>query len=285
MAMTALPLAFIVPAEELPADDRTAQGAVWSTVASLLQSGLGRKFSKFYPQLRLEQQGGYAPFGVVLGRAAPPLFRELYRKALDRQAGAIMHHTLNTLSRLNPDQFFEEDGTIVCPAVIDGSDPDLMFHGLWHLAMQQGEILPDCGVYHVAQKAGVSLNRRKCSRRWRTPNVMPSAWSAWSRRRCRVMMRFDPEQFFRLLQQLPPSQPMSEPAEHSAYLQREVFDRLKNHELIDLTKLDWDAFDLSHVTPEDYEHRYKINQSNWLQGFNRMLQGIEPAALEKQVFF
>jgi len=82
------------------------------------------------------------------------------------------------------------------------------------------------------------------------------------------MMRFDPEQFFRLLQQLPPSQPMSEPAE-----------------LIDLTKLDWDAFDLSHVTPEDYEHRYKINQSNWLQGFNRMLQGIEPAALEKQVFF
>ena len=152
MAMTALPLAFIVPAEELPADDRTAQGAVWSTVASLLQSGLGRKFSKFYPQLRLEQQGGYAPFGVVLGRAAPPLFRELYRKALDRQAGAIMHHTLNTLSRLNPDQFFEEDGTIVCPAVIDGSDPDLMFHGLWHLAMQQGEILPDCGVYHVAQK-------------------------------------------------------------------------------------------------------------------------------------
>ena len=45
------------------------------------------------------------------------------------------------------------------------------------------------------------------------------------------MMRFDPEQFFRLLQQLPPSQPMSEPAEHSAYLQREVFDRLKNHEL------------------------------------------------------
>ena len=66
---------------------------------------------------------------------------------------------------------------------------------------------------------------------------------------------------------------------------REVFDRLKNHELIDLTKLDWDAFDLSHVTPEDYEHRYKINQSNWLQGFNRMLQGIEPAALEKQVFF
>lgn len=152
MAMTALPLALIVPAEGLPADDRTAQGAVWSTVASLLQSGLGRKFSKFYPQLRLEQQGGYAPFGVVLGRAAPPLFRELYRKALDRQAGAIMHHTLNTLSRLNPDQFFEEDGTIVCPAVIDGSDPDLMFHGLWHLAMQQGEILPDCGVYHVAQK-------------------------------------------------------------------------------------------------------------------------------------
>ena len=47
MAMTALPLAFIVPAEELPADDRTAQGAVWSTVASVLQAGLGRKFSKF----------------------------------------------------------------------------------------------------------------------------------------------------------------------------------------------------------------------------------------------
>ena len=86
MAMTALPLALIVPAEGFPADDRTAQGAVWSTVASLLQSGLGRKFSKFYPQLRLEQQGGYAPFGVVLGRAAPPLFRELYRKALDRLA-------------------------------------------------------------------------------------------------------------------------------------------------------------------------------------------------------
>ena len=45
------------------------------------------------------------------------------------------------------------------------------------------------------------------------------------------MMRFDPEQFFRLLQQLPPSQPMSEPAEHSAYLQRGKLVLNKKYEL------------------------------------------------------
>lgn len=88
MAMTALPLAFIVPAEELPADDRTAQGAVWSTVAQPASVWpLAENSPNSIPSSDWNNREVTPPFGVVLGRAAPPLFRELYRKALDRQAG------------------------------------------------------------------------------------------------------------------------------------------------------------------------------------------------------
>ncbi|WP_419035329.1 hypothetical protein [Dysosmobacter sp.] len=152
MVMTARPLALIVPAAGLPKDDSTAQCAVWSAAASLLQPDIGKKFSKFYPQLRLEKRGICVPFGVTLGRANPPLFRDLYREALDRQSDAVTYHLAGMLSRLDPDHIFKRDETMICPVVVDGSDPELMAHSLWHLEVSQGELLPDCGVYYVAQK-------------------------------------------------------------------------------------------------------------------------------------
>lgn len=152
MVMTARPLALIVPTAGLPKDDSTAQCAVWSAVASLLQPDIGKKFSKFYPQLRLEKREICVPFGVTLGRANPPLFLDLYRESLDRQSDAVTYHVISMLSRLDPNHISEEDGTMICSAVVDGSDPELTFHSLWHLAVSQGDLLPDCGVYYVAQK-------------------------------------------------------------------------------------------------------------------------------------
>lgn len=34
--------------------------------------------------------------------------------------------------------------------VVDGSDPELMIHALWHISLQKGAPLPDCGIYYTA---------------------------------------------------------------------------------------------------------------------------------------
>ena len=33
---------------------------------------------------------------------------------------------------------------------MDGSDPELLAHGVWHILMQKGTPVPDCGIYYAA---------------------------------------------------------------------------------------------------------------------------------------
>ena len=40
--------------------------------------------------------------------------------------------------------------TQVYSAVVDGSDPELLAHGVWHILMQKGTPVPDCGIYYAA---------------------------------------------------------------------------------------------------------------------------------------
>lgn len=40
--------------------------------------------------------------------------------------------------------------SLICPVVVDGSDPELMIHALWHISLQKGAPLPDCGIYYAA---------------------------------------------------------------------------------------------------------------------------------------
>ena len=33
---------------------------------------------------------------------------------------------------------------------MDGSAPELLAHGVWHILMQKGTPVPDCGIYYAA---------------------------------------------------------------------------------------------------------------------------------------
>ena len=55
-------------------------------------------------------------------------------------------------------------------------------------------------------------------------------------------------------------------SEHSPYIQKllEAFDK---EETIDLSIIDWDAFQIENVTPENYEWVYHRVFDGWIQGF------------------
>lgn len=98
-------------------------------------------------------------------------------------------------------------------------------------------------------------------------------------------MEFDKQRFVRALLDAPEEAPLFEPPEHSDYLQREVFDKLAAGEKVDLTSLDWDAFDLRHVTPEGYAKQYEKPHKGWLQGINHFLRKVPAANSNEKGFF
>ena len=63
-----------------------------------------------------------------------------------------------------------------------------------------------------------------------------------------------------------------------------MFDKLNADEAIDLMALDWNAFELRHVTPEDYARKYDRIHEGWLMGINHFLR-ITPAVCVKEKGF
>ena len=70
-------------------------------------------------------------------------------------------------------------------------------------------------------------------------------------------MEFDKRRFLQALLDAPEEKPFLEPPEHSEYLQKQVFDKLTAGEEFRWLDLDWDAFDLRHVTPARYAQMYE----------------------------
>lgn len=98
-------------------------------------------------------------------------------------------------------------------------------------------------------------------------------------------MEFDKQKFFRNLMDAPAEEPFLEPPEHSEYLQKQVFDKLAAEKTADLKSLDWDAFDLRHVTPENCGKQYETMHKGWLRDFNRYLRKIPAISLNQKRFF
>lgn len=99
------------------------------------------------------------------------------------------------------------------------------------------------------------------------------------------MASLDSKVFFQLLREAPERRFLSETPEYSEYLQREVFDRLSRGEEVDLSKLDWDAFSLYHVTPEWYPGLFERAEERLIKGMCRLLHKIAPAIQTEQKFF
>jgi len=98
-------------------------------------------------------------------------------------------------------------------------------------------------------------------------------------------MEFDKLRFLQTLQDVPAEQPLLETPEHSEYLQTHVFDKLSAGGTFDLTELDWNAFELRHVTPVNYDRPYDRAHMGWLQGINAFLRKTPAASLNGKSFF
>lgn len=98
-------------------------------------------------------------------------------------------------------------------------------------------------------------------------------------------MEFDKRRFIQALQDVPAEQPLLETPEHSEYLQTHIFDKLSAGETFNLTKLNWNAFELRHVTPKGYDDRYGYVHYGWLCGINAIFRKTPAANLSEKKFF
>ena len=67
-------------------------------------------------------------------------------------------------------------------------------------------------------------------------------------------------------------------------MKENVFDVFKQGGAIDLTKLDFDAFSFSDVTPACCQIIAARNDGGWAQSFNRFVKRV-PAALQDEASF
>ena len=98
-------------------------------------------------------------------------------------------------------------------------------------------------------------------------------------------MEFDKRRFLQALLDAPEEKPFLEPPEHSEYLQKGGGDKLTAGEEFRWLDLDWDAFDLRHVTPARYAQMYERTHCGWLQGVNHLLHDVPAASLNEKRFF
>lgn len=120
----------------VPVDGVTGEEAmrvqVWETVAELLRPELGKLYRQFNPSGSVWEHKYPRPFGVVLGRQEPEVFRELLKAGEEAQHEAAAYHLeamirkadLGSTQKIGNMQFYS--------TVVDGSDPELLAHGAWH---------------------------------------------------------------------------------------------------------------------------------------------------------
>ena len=144
-------LAVIVPVDGLPQDTEEASQEVWGTVTHLLLPHLGKSYAKFYPAKKAWGYRVPETFGVVFGKKAPDRFLRLYFEACQAQAEAIHFHVTELVKMVDPCMLEKamEEGAPFCTVVVDGSDPVRTAHAVWQIALYEGALLPDCGVYYA----------------------------------------------------------------------------------------------------------------------------------------
>ena len=148
-------LAVIVPRRWLSQNTEQVHAQAWAAVTQLLIPDLGKFYSRFYPASQPWGQDVSAPYGVVLGREDPVTFLNVFHQAKKKQEEAIAFHSLEMLSNINFDQTERIGDALVCHVTADGSNTALEVHSAWHLAIMEGILMPDCGLYYLEQKCSV----------------------------------------------------------------------------------------------------------------------------------
>lgn len=148
--MKSCDMVIVVPVDGFAGKEEALRVQVWETVAELLRPELGKLYRQFNPSGSAWERKYPRPFGVVLGRQEPEVFRELLKAGEEAQHEAVAFHLEAMLRKADLGSAQKIGDTQVYSAVVDGSDPELLAHGVWHILMQRGVPVPDCGIYYAA---------------------------------------------------------------------------------------------------------------------------------------
>lgn len=142
-------VAVVLPITELSGNEQELQNNVWAKTSDLLLPALGKLYRQFNPASNAWGHPIRNPLGVVLGKQEPELFLALFLAAQKRQMEATAFHAEAMIEKTDLSKAQAVGDSLLCPVVVDGSDPELMVHTLWHLSMHRGDLLPDCGIYYA----------------------------------------------------------------------------------------------------------------------------------------
>ena len=145
-------LAVVFPANGLPRNTVQACGALWAQSSRMLLPGLGKLYDRFHPAVTPWGVDIPTPFSIVLGRDDPSLFLRLFLRARRLREEAIEFHVGGTLIETGFEKLRAAGDVLICPVTLDGTNKRLEGHILWYVSLDQGVVLPDCGVYYAERK-------------------------------------------------------------------------------------------------------------------------------------
>lgn len=130
--MRSCDMVIIVPVDKHTGNDEVLRLQAWGEVSELLRPGLGKLYRQFNPSGSAWEHKYPRPFGVVLGWQEPEVFRELLKAGEEAQHEAVAFHLEAVLRKADLGSAQKIGDTQVYSAVVDGSDPELLAHGVWH---------------------------------------------------------------------------------------------------------------------------------------------------------
>ena len=130
-------MAVVVPVDQLTGSKAALSAQVWGQVSNLLMPALGKLYRQFHPANDAWGQ-------------EPEVFLTFFLAGQQTQQEAVAFHAAAMIKKADMDNAQKAGDSLICPVVVDGSDPELMIHALWHISLQKGAPLPDCGIYYAA---------------------------------------------------------------------------------------------------------------------------------------
>lgn len=147
-------LAVIVPRNWLPQNTEQTRTQAWAAVTQLLLTNLGKYYSRFYPVNQPWGQSVSAPYSVVLGWEDPVAFLNVFYYAKKKRNEAIDFHSVGMLSNISFEQTQRIGDALICHVNVTSNEA-MKAHSTWHLAMMEGTLMPDCGLYYLEQRCSV----------------------------------------------------------------------------------------------------------------------------------
>lgn len=136
--MKSLDMVIVVSISGLAGTDESLRLQAWGTVTNLLRPELGKLYRQFNPSNGVWEHKISRPFGVVLGKQEPEVFRQLLAAGEEAQREAVAFHTAGMLRKANLGGAQKIGDMLLCSTVVDGSDPELLAHTVWNILIQEG---------------------------------------------------------------------------------------------------------------------------------------------------